>query len=329
MHLNNDIMADKLDIFTQVSDWKHGAIWTVLVVSYESIRKYSNELAGTCGLLICDEGHRLKAAQGNKTIDALLKLGCPRRIILTGTPVQNNLDEFFAMMDFVNPGLLGSLLSFKRIFEAPITKGRDRNASAEDQALGKARTKELGKIIDTFVLRRTSEVNQRYLPCLATFVLFCRPSALQITLYKEILKSKTGMCQEQGLTTCRIDGATPPAKRQDIVDAFNHHNVGQVCLLSTTAGGAGLNLTGANHLVLYDAHWNPAMDTQAMARIWRDGQLKPCTIYRLLLTGTIDEKIYQRQLQKGGLAAMMHDEDGSQSTGLYLIFYEIIRVIQN
>lgn len=70
MHLNNDIMADKLDIFTQVSDWKHGAIWTVLVVSYESIRKYSNELAGTCGLLICDEGHRLKAAQGNKTIGA-------------------------------------------------------------------------------------------------------------------------------------------------------------------------------------------------------------------------------------------------------------------
>lgn len=55
--------------------------------------------------------------------------------------MQNNLDEFFAMMDFVNPGLLGSLLSFKRIFEAPITKGRDRNASAEDQALGKARTK--------------------------------------------------------------------------------------------------------------------------------------------------------------------------------------------
>ncbi len=130
----------------QVSDWKHGAIWTVLVASYETVRKYAAELAGTSGLLICDEGHRLKAAQGNKTIsknlvpwafsvtcsiasrsflayavsiwnrlsacqqsdlatnsrtailccaDALLKLECPRRIILTGTPVQNNLDEFF------------------------------------------------------------------------------------------------------------------------------------------------------------------------------------------------------------------------------------------
>ena len=52
----------------QVSDWKFGAIWTVLIVSYEGIRKYATQLAGTCGLLVCDEGHRLKAAQGNKTI---------------------------------------------------------------------------------------------------------------------------------------------------------------------------------------------------------------------------------------------------------------------
>ncbi|KAK9848941.1 hypothetical protein WJX84_006451 [Apatococcus fuscideae] len=387
----------------QVSDWKFGTIWNVMIASYESIRKYCSQLAGTAGLLICDEGHRLKTAQGNKTIDALLKLCCQRRIILTGTPVQNNLDEFYAMMEFVNPGLLGSLASFKRIFEAPITKGRDRNATAEEQQLGKARTRELGKMIDTVVLQRTSEVNQRYLPCLSTFVLFCRPSPFQITLYKEVLKSKTvasllgssdtkegvlhiitmlkklcnhpdllrlkdadeeqgtingpsdegfhalfpqsyklqdpsqsgklgclsallqgiitgthdravvvasstaaldivqSMCHEQGLTTCRIDGATPPAKRQDIIDAFNHHRVGQVCLLSTTAGGAGLNLTGANHLVLYDAHWNPAMDAQAMARIWRDGQLKPCTIYRLLLTGTIDEKITNGSCRREGL----------------------------
>lgn len=59
----------------------------------------------------------------------------------------------------------------------------------------------------------------------------------------------------------------------------------QVCLLSTRAGGAGLNLIGANRLVLYDSDWNPAMDLQAMARVWRDGQPKACVIYRLLTTG--------------------------------------------
>ena len=59
----------------------------------------------------------------------------------------------------------------------------------------------------------------------------------------------------------------------------------QVFLLSTTAGGAGLNLTGANRLALLDSHWNPAADLQAMARVWRDGQRKPCVVYRLLTTG--------------------------------------------
>lgn len=60
----------------------------------------------------------------------------------------------------------------------------------------------------------------------------------------------------------------------------------QVCLLSTRAGGAGLNLIGANRLVLFDSDWNPAVDLQAMARVWRDGQPKACIVYRLLTTGT-------------------------------------------
>ena len=58
-----------------------------------------------------------------------------------------------------------------------------------------------------------------------------------------------------------------------------------MCLLSTRAGGAGLNLIGANRLVLFDSDWNPAVDLQAMARVWRDGQPKACVIYRLLTTG--------------------------------------------
>lgn len=75
-----------------------------------------------------------------------------------------------------------------------------------------------------------------------------------------------------------------------------------VFLLSTKAGGAGLNIIGASRLILFDSDWNPSTDLQAMARIHRDGQKKPCFIYRFLTTGTMDEKIYQRQITKTGLA---------------------------
>ena len=72
-------------------------------------------------------------------------------------------------------------------------------------------------------------------------------------------------------------------------------------LLSSKAGGTGLNLIGASRLVLYDIDWNPATDLQAMARVWRDGQKRPCHVYRLVTTGTIEEKILQRQVTKRGL----------------------------
>ena len=67
-------------------------------------------------------------------------------------------------------------------------------------------------------------------------------------------------------------------------------------LLSSKAGGVGLNLIGGNIVILYDIDWNPANDQQAMARVWRDGQRKNVLIYRLLTTGTIEEKIFQRQV---------------------------------
>ena len=69
-----------------------------------------------------------------------------------------------------------------------------------------------------------------------------------------------------------------------------------VFLLSNKAGGVGLNLIGGNVMVLYDIDWNPANDHQAMARVWRDGQRREVEIYRLVTTGTIEEKIFQRQV---------------------------------
>ncbi|KAK9822627.1 hypothetical protein WJX81_000343 [Elliptochloris bilobata] len=400
----------------QVTDFKHGTVWKLLIVSYETLRKFATHLAGTCDLLVCDEGHRLKSAGGNKTIEALVALRATRRILLTGTPLQNNLEEFYAMVSFACPDLLGSLPAFRRVFAEPISRARDRGASAEERALGSQRSAELARRVEAVVLRRTADVNARFLPPLTKFVVFCRPSPLQVQLYEALLRSKAvsalltggsgsvaggnilgvitalrklcnhpdlllpagdvthgddeplgelaavslplfppgyargcpehsgklavleallggildvehqrcavvssstaaldivgGLCAARGWGTVRIDGATPAASRQEIVDAFNLYSRGQVCLLSAQAGGAGLNLIGANRLILLDSNWNPAIDAQAMARVWRDGQKLPCTIYRLLLTGTLDEKVYQRQLMKGELADAMEGGGG-------------------
>lgn len=107
----------------------------------------------------------------------------------------------------------------------------------------------------------------------------------------------------------RLDGSTPAAKRQDLVDVFNRTPASKnfAFLLSAKSGGAGINLIGASRLILFDVDWNPATDLQAMARIHRDGQKKPVKIYRFLIAGGMDEKIYQRQVTKMGLADSVVD----------------------
>eukprot|EP00958_Prasinococcus_capsulatus_P022086 scaffold3068_cov401-Prasinococcus_capsulatus_cf.AAC.20 len=122
----------------------------------------------------------------------------------------------------------------------------------------------------------------------------------------------------RGIEWFRLDGSTSVTERQDMVDQFNsaleQHRL--VFLLSAQAGGVGLNLVGASQLVLMDPHWydtNPAIDSQAMARIWRDGAQKPVSLYRLLSGATIEEKMYQRQLSKQEVASLVVEK--SSSTG--------------
>lgn len=91
------------------------------------------------------------------------------------------------------------------------------------------------------------------------------------------------------------------------MDEFNDPNSSLVAfLLSSKAGGCGLNLIGGNRLVLFDPDWNPAVDKQAAARCWRDGQKKRCFTYRFVTTGTVEEKIYQRQLSKEVSCSFLH-----------------------
>ena len=123
-----------------------------------------------------------------------------------------------------------------------------------------------------------------------------------VSLSTSTLDMLSSLCDKYNISTCRLDGSTPPHTRQGMVDRFNSiHSDIRVSLLSSKAGGTGLNLIGASRLVLYDIDWNPATDLQAMARVWRDGQKQHCHVYRLITTGTIEEKIFQRQVMKRGL----------------------------
>eukprot|EP00871_Galdieria_phlegrea_P003754 jgi/Galph1/437/GphlegSOOS_G5235.1 len=96
----------------------------------------------------------------------------------------------------------------------------------------------------------------------------------------------------------RMDGETAMQERMSLIDSFNQNSEIFLFLLTTKVGGLGLNLTGANRVVLYDPDWNPSTDLQARERAWRIGQKRDVIIYRLVTSGTIEEKIYHRQIFK-------------------------------
>ncbi|XP_037085497.1 DNA repair and recombination protein RAD54B-like [Pollicipes pollicipes] len=407
---------ERLSVFAvdqthSVREFVGGRLSPVLIVSYEmAVRNLERLQQCQFDLMVCDEGHRLKNS-AIKAATALSSLCCPRRIIMTGTPVQNDLLEFFALVQFVSPGVLGSVSEFRRDFERPVVAGRQPDASEAARALGEERAAQLAAVTDRFILRRTQEVLDRYLPPKVETVVFCRPSPLQVELYSRVLESRelrqllsagssdagaghlvfisllrklcshpalllaaeqqescalnslqlrfpegfsearlsatdsgkmavlasllhalrradrrqkivlisyytqtldllAKLCQQHQLNFLRLDGSTPSTKRQSLVDQFNSsYSTEAVFLLSAKAGGVGLNLVGASSIVLFDLDWNPANDLQALARVWRDGQRHTTRVYRLLTTGTIEEKIYQRQVSKQGLSAAVVDAD--------------------
>jgi DNA repair and recombination protein RAD54B len=390
----------------KLTDFTHGKSYSVMIIGYEKLRSVQDELKKGAGIdiVVADEGHRLKTAQ-NKSAQAIRSLNTPMRIILSGTPIQNDLLEFYEMVDFVNSGLLGKANTFKKEFEGPILKSRQPEASKKDIEKGTARGEELSSLTKVFILRRTAEILSKYLPPKTEYVLFCQPTQAQVQVYQHVLASPffgkalgsseaslqlitllkkvcnaprllvkkdenapsnsnvaellevipseilqqapvkssakfrvlDQMLRRLSETTTekvvlvsnytstldllgqhlaslslpflRLDGSTPTAQRQDLVDAFNRTPASKnfAFLLSAKSGGAGINLIGASRLILFDVDWNPATDLQAMARIHRDGQKKPVKIYRLLMAGGMDEKIYQRQVTKMGLADSVVD----------------------
>ena len=390
----------------------------VMIVSYETFRIHSSRFNfdGAVDLIMCDEAHRLKNGE-TLTNKALCSVPCLRRVMLSGTPMQNHLDEFYSMVGFCNPGLLGTPAEFAKKYERPILAGREPDCTELEMEKAQAANTELSDLVNKFILRRTNTILSKHLPPKVVEVVCCKLSPLQQALYEHFLSSKaatqaltgkatavlpaitalkklcnhpkliydmikgaknTGnaaagfatcaefftpgmydsgsgrsgrggggmmhgwenhsgkfavlgrllanlraetkdriviisnytqtldliahMCRERNYPHVRLDGSTSIGKRQKLVKAFNDPTSNSfVFLLSSKAGGCGINLIGGNRLVLFDPDWNPANDKQAAARCWRDGQKKKCYLYRFLASGTIEEKVFQRQLSKESL----------------------------
>ncbi|KAJ1582028.1 hypothetical protein NDA15_000433 [Ustilago hordei] len=404
-----------------VERFARSSSYNVMVIGYEKLRtvieivKHANP---PVDLIVCDEGHRLKNKEAQITTIFDDLSFCNRRIILSGTPIQNHLSELHALVSFVDDEALGTYDEFRRIFEEPIIRSRAPHCSRQIQATGQARAAALKRLTNDVILRRTADILVDFLPPKKEMVLFCSPSQEQLRIYQSILASNhvrsilqgepgNGLlqigvlrklcntpelllkdCESSGQTPTkallghlgsffppnfvrnearysgkliclmnlletvraqtedkvvlvssftstldtveamvrkkrysylRLDGKTPQDERMAMVNQFNRQAVDKsfVFLLSAKSGGVGLNLIGANRLVLIDSDWNPSTDLQAMARIHRDGQNKVCYIYRLLLSGTMDEKIYQRQISKLGLSDSLMDSEKKSASDTF------------
>ena len=141
--LSRDDLRKKLQFFMDQCPMRHSV--PIMFISYESLRGHIDILQQKeIGMIICDEGHRLKNAE-NQTYVAINSLDCKRRVLLSGTPIQNDLLEYYSLVNFVNKGCLGDPNTFRRYFENPILRGRDSYATDEEQFLGETRLKELRK----------------------------------------------------------------------------------------------------------------------------------------------------------------------------------------
>lgn len=175
-----------------------------LVLSYETFRRYVDlfllKADTCCDLLILDEAHRLKN-NATATAVALNSLPCKRRVLLSGTPLQNDLEEFFAIVNFTNPGILGTASHFRRHYQSPILCGREPDSTDKEEELGKKRSQDLSNIVNDFILRRSNELNRKHLPEKVVNVVCIKLTSLQKTIYTHMLTSKKINLEREGRHT--------------------------------------------------------------------------------------------------------------------------------
>ena len=380
----------------------------IVITSYDVCRNDIDVLQPqNWNYCVLDEGHLIKNPRA-KTTMAVKRLASNHRLILSGTPIQNNVLELWSLFDFLMPGFLGTEKVFLDRFAKPIAASRFGKSSSKEQEAGALAVEALHKQVLPFLLRRLKEEVLNDLPPKILQNYYCDLSDLQKTLFEDFarkerktLAEKAGsddkeakqhifqalqymrkLCnspslvlkenhkqypaiqsqlarqgssikdvkhapkltalrdllqdcgigiessgggelatatesvsQHRALVFCqmkemldivqndvlrkllpsvqflRLDGSVEATKRQGIVNQFNTDPSYDVLLLTTSVGGLGLNLTGADTVIFVEHDWNPQKDIQAMDRAHRIGQKKVVNVYRLITRGTLEEKI--------------------------------------
>ncbi|KAB2614179.1 TATA-binding protein-associated factor BTAF1-like [Pyrus ussuriensis x Pyrus communis] len=428
----------------RISLREHFEKHNVIITSYDVVRKDIDYLGKLLwNYCILDEGHVIKNAKSKITL-SVKQLKAQHRLILSGTPIQNNVMDLWSLFDFLMPGFLGTERQFQATYGKPLVAARDPKCSAKDAEAGALAMEALHKQVMPFLLRRTKDEVLSDLPEKIIQDRFCDLSPVQLKLYEQfsgshvrqeissIVKQNeladTGgrsespkasshvfqalqyllkLCSHpllvlgekvpdsiacllsellpggfdtvselhkpyhspklvalqeileecgigvdasssegaisvgqhrvlifaqhkafldlierdlflthmKSVTYLRLDGSVEPEKRFDIVKAFNSDPTIDVLLLTTHVGGLGLNLTSADTLVFMEHDWNPMRDHQAMDRAHRLGQKKVVNVHRLIMRGTLEEKVMSLQKFKLSVAnAVINAENASMKT---------------
>lgn len=287
-----------------------------------------------------------------KTAKAIREIKAAKRFALSGTPIENTIDELWAIFQVVLPGLMPGLKEFRklesekiarltrpfilrRLKEDVLKELPDKieavhvsELTKEQKSLYVGYLQDLQKMTSESIA--TNNFQQNRMKILAGLTrlrqLCCHPSLFienyegrsgkfddLIDTVKEMKESGRRMLifsqftsmhnlfieelEKNGIDYFYLHGQTPAKKRMEMSDAFNAGEK-SVFLISLRAGGTGLNLTGADTVILYDLWWNPAVEDQAAGRAHRFGQKNVVQVIRFITEGTIEERIYELQQKK-------------------------------
>ena len=348
-----------------------GSAGGFVLTTYGTMRRDAAVLAAVpWDLVVADEAQHVKNPSSS-TAKALRRIDARARVALTGTPVENNLTELWAILDWAIPGLLGSRNAFRKVWASPIESG-----------LEPTKARQFAELIGPFLLRRRKS-DPGVAPELPAKTETDHPLGLtreQVVLYETVVRDSMERIERadehvrRGLvlalltalkqicnhpahylkqTNPRLGGRSEKLelvdellgtvlaeggavlvftqyvamarlleehlardRRTHPVPARRHPGPRArgdgppvpgrarvpVFLLSLKAGGTGLNLTAADHVIHYDRWWNPAVEEQATDRAYRIGQTRPVQVHRLITTGTIEEKIAELLSRKRAIA---------------------------
>lgn len=327
----------------------------VVITSYPSLRMdqvlYRSQSFHS---LFLDEAQAFKNPV-TQTAKAVREIQADHRFALTGTPIENSLDELWSIFNVVFPELLPNRRLFsemrrdsikkrvrpfilRRIKKDVLTELPDKVETMHFSELQKEQKKLYAAYLaelkqdalkhlnkDSFQKNRirilAGLTRLRQLCChpalfvegydggsakfdqLMELVEECRLSGRRVLVFSQFTQM-LGIIGHQlareGVPYFYLDGQTPPIERVDLCRRFNEGQ-GDLFLISMKAGGTGLNLTGADTVILYDLWWNPAVEQQAADRAHRMGQKKEVQVIRLVAKGTIEEKINELQMKKKNL----------------------------